>query len=153
MNNIASMTALLAFCLFFIPHSVFADESPSDSGCSSHLRQRSTAEVLDAHLGAFQSGNAALLACDYADDAAFILPGNVAQGRTKVEATFASFFGLAGGNIQVTVTTLTIADEFALLEYSVTSNHITVIDGADSFVVRNGLIVGQTAHFGDSLIH
>jgi hypothetical protein len=55
---------------------------------------------------------------------------------------------LAGGNIQVTTNSSTIADDVALLEYAVTSSHVTVSDGVDSFVIDNGLIVVQTAHLG-----
>jgi hypothetical protein len=54
----------------------------------------------------------------------------------------------AGGNIQVTTNSSTIADDVALLEYAVTSSHVTVSDGVDSFVIDNGLIVAQTAHLG-----
>jgi hypothetical protein len=107
--------------------------------------------VLDAHLG-HSERKCGALACDYADDAAFILPGNVAQGRTNVEAAFASFFGLAGGNIQITVTTLTIADKFCAARIFSDEQSRHGHRWRRFFVVRNGLIVGQTAHFGDFLI-
>src|SRR5437879_5531651 len=35
------------------------------------------AQVLNAHITAFQRGNAQILACDYADDAVFIMPATI----------------------------------------------------------------------------
>jgi ketosteroid isomerase-like protein len=96
----------------------------------------------------YAEGNSELLACDYADDAVFVMPATVTRGRKNIQAAFASFFALAGGNIQVTTNSSTIADDVALLEYAVTSSHVTVSDGVDSFVIDNGLIVAQTAHLG-----
>ena len=50
--------------------------------------------MLNAHITAFQSGNAQILACDYADDAVFIMPATITRGRTNIQAAFASFFTL-----------------------------------------------------------
>ena len=43
---------------------------------------------------------------------------------------------------------LTLADGVALFEYSVSSDHVLVTDGVDSFVIKNGLIAAHTAHLG-----
>ncbi|TMH32495.1 MAG: nuclear transport factor 2 family protein [Betaproteobacteria bacterium] len=126
---------------------VYADDS-RDSVCPKHAQQRTVVQVLQAHLAAVEAGNAELLACDYAKDAVFILPGAVAQGPAEIEAAFAPFFALAGGNIHVTTTSLTIAGDFTLFEYSVTSDHVVVTDGVDSFVIDKGLIIAHTAHLG-----
>ena len=148
MKITASLAVSIAVLVIAMARMSYAEDSPSDSNCPKHLHQRTVAQVLNAHLAAFQSGNAQVLSCDYADDAVFVMPATITRGRTNIQAAFASFFTLAGGNIQVTTNSSTIADDVALLEYAVTSSHVTVSDGVDSFVIDNGLIVVQTAHLG-----
>src|SRR2546422_8912693 len=127
----------------------FANDESDESICPNHLHDRTTDQVLQAHAAAFVTGDAGRIACDYAEDAIFILPGSVATGRSQVQATFAYFLGLAGRNVSLSLHSLTIAANTALLEYAVDSDHLVVADGGvDTFVVRNGLIVAQTAHLG-----
>jgi len=49
----------------------------------------------------------------------------------------------------VTTRSLTLANGVALFEYSVTSDHVEVADGVDSFLIEKGLIVAHTARLGD----
>jgi len=123
----------------------------SVSACPEHSRQRTPEEVLDDHIAAFVSGDAALVACDYARDAVLIQPGSVAYGKQQIQATFASFFDIAGGNIVVSGHSLTFGESAALFEYSVDSDHVVVSDGVDTFVIRHGLIEVHTAHLGGLL--
>jgi uncharacterized protein (TIGR02246 family) len=148
MKITASLVASIAVLVIAMPRMSYAEELSSDSICPKHLHQRTVAQVLNAHLAAFQSGDAQLVACDYAKDAVFIMPETVTRGRANIQAAFAYFITLAGGNIQVTTNSLTIADDVALFEYAVTSCHVTVSDGVDTFVIDNGLIVVQTARLG-----
>jgi hypothetical protein len=126
----------------------FATEFPHRSGCPKHLAHRSPEQVLQSHAAAFVSGDPALVACDYADDAVFILPGSVASGRDQIQATFAYFFGIAGGRISLSLKSMTVGGNVVLLEYGVDSNHLVVSNGVDTFVIRHGLIVAQTAYLG-----
>ena len=119
-----------------------------DSDCPRHLHQRSVEQVMEAHLAAFRSANATLIACDYARNAVFMLPGTVVRGRENIQATFAGFFQSAGAINQVPVTSLTIEDDIALMTYAVDSTHIVVSSGVDTFVIRHGLIVAHTAYLG-----
>jgi ketosteroid isomerase-like protein len=119
-----------------------------NSVCPKHPKARSDAEMLQAHVAAFEAGNAELIACDYAKDAVLILPGAVAQGPASIQSAFAGFFDLAGANIGVVNHSLTLADGVALFEYSVTSDRVEITDGVDSFVIKNGLIVAHTARLG-----
>jgi SnoaL-like domain len=125
-----------------------AAEADQDSVCPEHPRRRTPQQVLEDHLAAFVRGDAALVACDYARDAVFIQPGAVAHGRRAIQATFAFFFGIAGGKITVPVKSLTFAANTALFEYAVDSNHVVVSDGVDTFVIRQGLITVHTARLG-----
>jgi len=136
--------------LFEVPYQALASEAELnfDSICPRHRRLRTPQEVLEDHVAAFVSGDAALVACDYARDAVFIQPDAVAHGRHEIQATFAFFFGIAGGNIAVFTNSLTFAANAALFEYAVDSNNVVVSDGVDTFVIRNGLIAVHTAHLG-----
>lgn len=66
----------------------------------------------------------------------------------NIKATFAPFLAAAGGNIHVAAHSLTIADDVALFEYSVDSDHVVVSDGLDTFVIDNGLAIAHTARLG-----
>jgi len=150
-RNILSVL-VLASCLVFF-QSTSAQNGSAEPQCPSHPHQRTDAEVLQDHVAAFESGNAALVACDYAKNALFILPDTATQGQQNIEAVFAQFLGFAGGNIQVTTKSLTIADGFGLFEYSISSDHVTVTDGVDTFVIDHGLIEVHTAHLGGLSFH
>ena|SRR5215203_630934 len=116
--------------------------------CPKQLQRRSPEQVLEAHLAAFRSGNAALLACDYDKDAVLILPGSVARGPDEIQATFAGFFQAAGAINSVTVTSTTTQRDAILMTYKVDSQHILVSDGVDTLVIEKGRIVLQTAYLG-----
>jgi ketosteroid isomerase-like protein len=116
--------------------------------CPKQLQLRSPEQVLQAHLAAFRSGNAALLACDYAKDAVFVLPGSVAQGPDEIQAVFAGFFQAAGAINSVTVASTTSQGDAILMTYKVDSEHILVSDGVDTFVIEKGRIVLHTAYLG-----
>ena len=72
MKIAVSLTVSIFVLVMAMPLTSYAEDSPSDSNCPRHLHQRTVAQVLNSHLAAFQSGNAQLLACDYADDAVFV---------------------------------------------------------------------------------
>ena len=119
-----------------------------DARCPMQLQHRSAEQVLEAHLAAVRSGNAALVACDYARDAVFLLPGSVAQGPEQIEAVFAGLFESAGAILSVTATSMTTQGGAILLTYTVDSEHIVVPNGVDTFVIEKGRIVLQTAYLG-----
>jgi ketosteroid isomerase-like protein len=116
--------------------------------CPMQLQQRSPEQVLEAHLAAFRSGNAVMIACDFAKDAVLILPGSVAQGQDQIQATFAGFFQAAGAINSVTVTSTTTQGGSILMTYKVDSEHIVVSDGVDTFVIEKGRIVLETGYLG-----
>jgi len=116
--------------------------------CPKQLQHRSPEQVLEAHLAAFRSGNAALMACDYAKDAVLMLPGSVAQGPDQIQAAFAGFFQAAGPLNSLTITSTTVQGGAILMTYKIDSEHILVSDGVDTFVIVKGLIVLQAGSLG-----
>jgi len=116
--------------------------------CPKQLQQRSPEQVLEAHLAAFRSGNAALMACDYGKDAVLMLPGSVALGPEQIEAVFAGFFQAAGALNSLTITSTTVQGGAILMTYKIDSEHILVSDGVDTFVIEKGRIVLQAGSLG-----
>lgn len=117
--------------------------------CPRQLHRRSTEQVLEAHLAAVRSGNAALIACDYARKAIFLLQGSAASvGREQIEATFAGVLSQAGPINSVEVTSSTVHRDTVLLTYRIDSQHILVPNGVDTFVIENGRITLQTVYLG-----
>ena len=116
--------------------------------CPKQLQHRSPEQVLEAHLAAFRSGNAALMACDYAKDAVVMLPGTVVQGPEQIQALFAGFFQAAGTLNSVTITSTTVQGGAILMTYKIDSQHIVVTDGVDTFVIEKGRIVLQSGNLG-----
>jgi ketosteroid isomerase-like protein len=116
--------------------------------CGKHLQQRSPEQVLEAHLAAFRSGNAELIACDYHKDAVFMMPGTVVRGRDDIQATFLGFFQAAGPINSLTATSITPEKNAIFMTYKFDSAHIVINDGVDTFVISHGLIVLQTAYLG-----
>ena len=116
--------------------------------CPKQLQHRSPEQVLEAHLAAFRSGNAALMACDYAKDAVLMLPGSVAQGTEQIQAAFAGFFQAAGALNNLVITSTTVQGDAVLITYKIDSEHILVSDGVDTFVIEKGRIVLQAGNLG-----
>jgi len=130
------------------PHASAQGMQVSPDTCPMQLQQRAPEQVLEAHLAAFRSGNAALLAFDYAKDAVLVLPGSVAQGPDQIQATFAGFFQAAGPINSVSATSTTTQGGAILMTYKVDSAHIVVLDGVDTFVIQKGRILLHTAYLG-----
>lgn len=142
------LLALSATSLTSVEAGQQMQETSDDSLCPRQLHRRSVEQVIEAHLAAFRSGNAALIACDYAKNAVFMLPGTVAHGRDEIQATFAGFFQVAGPISSVLVTSTTTDKGAVLMTYKVDSQHILVPDGVDTIVVVDGRIVLHTGYLG-----
>lgn len=113
------------------------------------LRQRRSPEqVMNAHFAAVRSGDLALIAADYAARAVLMLPGSVSEGREQIASTFAGLLASAGAIDSLVVTSTTVHGGNVLLTYTVDSEHMLIPEGVDTFVIENGHIALQTAHFG-----
>jgi len=127
-------------------NAAYADNK-ADSVCGKHLNKRSVVEVLQDHLAAIAKGDAVLVACDYDPNAILIMPNTVIRGQDAIESFYVQTFSAAGGTIVVAPKSLTIADDIALAEYSISSPNVIVTDGVDTFVIDKGLITAHTVRF------
>jgi len=138
------LAALLTACLL----SPVGVSAMDDSQCPPGRSNRTADQVLSDHVSAILTANAALVACDYSEEAVVILPGQVARGPDQIEMLFANFFALMGGNISVQLTSATSAAAYTQILYTINSAHVIVTDGVDTFVIRHGRIAAQTARLG-----
>lgn len=110
-------------------------------------RHRSTAEILDDHLRESQVGSVDVdLARNYATDLIVLTSRGVFRGHEglrrlaqhlREELPSASFEYL----------TRLVEGELGLLEWTARAEGSGVDDGADSYLIREGRIVGQTIHY------
>jgi uncharacterized protein (TIGR02246 family) len=107
---------------------------------------RTPVQVLDDHLDALNKHDPEAVVADYAADAVLILPGAAIEGADAIKAAFAETFTQLPGAV-FTKTSVTEAGGTILLEWTLESDVATASDGIDTVVVKDGLIVAQTARF------
>ena len=77
---------------------------------------RTAQEVFDDHWDAVMSGDMDRLLSDYADDALFVRPGQVAQGHAEITAFFEDIGGALDG-FSVEQVSVTTAEPIVVLEW------------------------------------
>ncbi|WP_199434501.1 nuclear transport factor 2 family protein [Qaidamihabitans albus] len=107
---------------------------------------RTPEEIIDHHAGALADGDLAGVISDYAEDARFITPDGVVAGRAALTEVFAGVLEQFPG-FTLSVGTLVADDDTVLLEWTADAKAHDIIDGVDTFVMRDGLIQLQTARF------
>jgi ketosteroid isomerase-like protein len=106
------------------------------------LSKRSPEEVVKAHLDAINASDLDLIMRDYADDVVFASFEGAQQGK---EAARAMFAGLGPLGLKFELDKLVTAGEIVYVDWHAEGPTLKVEGGTDTFVVRNGLITGQTA--------
>jgi ketosteroid isomerase-like protein len=112
------------------------------------MSAEATRAVLDHHLAALVAGDVDRLMEDYADDSVLIFNlGGVLKGLDAIRAMFAAGADMAGWERRITH----IEDETAYITWKVEG----VVDGTDTYVVRDGKIRLQTTYvlFGQAAAH
>ena len=108
---------------------------------------RSAQEVLDDHLYQRKTGTVeGDLDRNFAEDVVVMSGDGIFHGHDGVRSTASILHDALHGASFEYHTTL-VEGELAFLQWSARSDDATVNDGADSFIIRDGKIVGQTIHF------
>lgn len=109
-------------------------------------RRRTPDEVLADHLRKLQEGRIDDdVAQNYSEDAVVLSGGGVHRGhRGARRAARLLQKTVTGGRMRVR--SRVVEGEYALVEWIAGSDHEPV-DGADSFVIRDGRIVAHTSHY------
>lgn len=103
--------------------------------------------LIQHHIAAFQRGDVEAVLSDYAPDAVMVTKGTgalvgVEAIRSAYEMIFEHVFPPA--TTTVDFEPLIAAGEIALLHFTARTPTVRTVGAFDSFVIRNGKIVGQT---------
>lgn len=149
MKNLIAAVAALTLA---VPFTANAQEAAASAplpitapGCSPTLKQRTPEQVIADHYAALGAGDLERAMCDYAVDARVIMPGSVGRGIDQIRAGFLGMAQMFGGAMP-TINSITIDGEVVLLTYSIYTPTVSIPDGSDTFVIRNGLIYYQIVH-------
>jgi hypothetical protein len=111
------------------------------------LATRTTQEVFDDHLARAARGDTAGdLAANYAADVVLLSGVGTFHGRDGVR-TSRRFLGLDLPDARFSYVTKLVEDQYAFLEWTGESEQTCVDDGADGFLISDGLIRMQTVHY------
>lgn len=111
------------------------------------MATKSTSEVIDSHLKNRENGELEKdIHENISKDVIILSTYGTFKGHEGVRRSSAKLKELVG-DVQYSYDKILIEGDYAYLEWSVESQHISVHDGADSFVVKEGKIVFQTAHY------
>ena len=110
---------------------------------------RTAQEVFDDHWDAVMSGDMDRLLSDYADDALFVRPGQVAQGHAEITAFFEDIGGSLDG-FSVEQVSVTTAEPIVVLEWQGSHADGRSASGTDAFIIEDDKIRHQTLVFSVS---
>jgi ketosteroid isomerase-like protein len=147
MNHLKTLAHVLVLLPLLLGGLARASDEKKGAGfeCPKVSRKASAAEVFEARLAALNAGNLELAFCYYAEDAVVVMPGSVVQGREAIKAAFVQFGSLFGG-VLPTPSSVTVGGDVVLATFSLAMPGVSIPDGADTFVIRDGLIQAQTVH-------
>ncbi|MBC7277197.1 nuclear transport factor 2 family protein [Nocardioides sp.] len=112
-----------------------------------HHVARDTRKVLESHLRRRSNGDLESdLAENYADDVVLLSSEGVHHGHDGVRL-LATILGSYVSSADYHYQQLLVEGEVGMLQWSASGAGVRIHDGADSYVVRGGLIVAQTIHY------
>ena len=100
-------------------------------------------QVFDDHWNAILSGNMGRILSDYALDAVFVTPGNLARGHGEIEEVFTRIDSDLG-TMAIEQESVTVGDSIILFEWSGKTAVGRIAQGTDTFYIEHGLIQFQT---------
>jgi len=105
----------------------------------------STSTVLDRHLQAFAMSDVEAVVADYTPDAVFFVPGGPLKGRNEIKRFFQTLISeFAKPGSSFTMQQRWVDGEHAYILWSAETADNSYEFATDTFVVRNGKIVGQS---------
>jgi hypothetical protein len=111
------------------------------------MSPRDTGEVFEDHLALTTAGEHDRdIAYNYADDVVLLTGLGIFRGHEGVRQSRATL-GMDLPDARFSYVTTLVDREYAFLEWRGESEHTLVDDGADGFVIRDGLIRAQTIHY------
>ncbi len=144
-KHLTTGLAILAFAALGIAVVPSSADARGHRDCPRWLKHRSPEQTVLDHVASIQEGRIDEAMCDFAPNAAVILPGQVITGLDNIRAGLEGFGALLGGAVPE-IHTLTTHESTVLLTFSAFGTPCTIPDGSDTYIVREGHIVAQTVH-------
>jgi uncharacterized protein (TIGR02246 family) len=106
-----------------------------------------TRAVVEHHLEALKAGDVEATMSDYTEDSVVVAGGAVTSGLDALRSMFAGAFEtmFKPGASKFTLDTLDVEGEYALITWKLSFEGGEISFGTDTFHVRDGKIMGQTA--------
>jgi len=105
---------------------------------------RTTQEVWEHHCKAFANADIEEVIADFAENAVYVNADKVINGKEGIRAQYDNHFKNMEANASSTIVKETIAGEIVLFEWTFDSESVSIVDGVDTFVIREGFIQAQT---------
>lgn len=121
------------------------------SHCPNDLHQRTPEQVLEDHRAALAAGDLDAVACNYASDAVVISDGGIDVGHDEIRASLEFFLVFFGGVQPVVTQQITTEmprnkDHMVRLLFTFDAPCVSIPDGVDTYIIRDGQIQAQTSH-------
>ena len=131
-------------------HAATPADAVHTAATAPRLASRTPEQVLDSHRNALAAHDWPAVRLNYADDAIVISDFGVTAGADAIVADLKAIAASLGPAIPVVrqqqVVPLGDGAHMVRLLFAITTSKIDVPDGVDTYIVRRGRIVGQTAH-------
>ena len=126
------------------------DPGPAQDLCASGLANRSAREVLADHRSALAAEDWEAVQCNYGDNAVVITDEGLVQGADAITGALQQLATVFGGSIPTvddeSVAPLPEGGELVRLLFHIATECLAIEDGVDTYLIRQGRIVGQTVH-------
>ena len=110
------------------------------------LSNRTTDQVVTAHLQALGARNLDAIMEDYTDDAILITPTDIFKGKEALRAFFGwALENLLTADVKLTVNKQVAENDLAYIIWEAHSDKLNISTATDTFIVLNGKISRQTA--------
>jgi hypothetical protein len=110
-------------------------------------RRRTPSDVLSDHLRKLQEGHIEEdIYQNYAEDVVVLSGGGIHRGHRGARRAALVLRKVLPG-VRMEIRNRVVEGEYALVEWVGRTDGTEVLDGADSFVIRNGRIVAHTSHY------
>jgi ketosteroid isomerase-like protein len=108
-----------------------------------------TRAVVQHHMDALEAGDLDGVLSDYTDDSVIVTAAGNARGPAELRTFFRNLIDglLPPGGHTFTLDEFLVADDVALIAWRLETDAVAIPFGTDTFVVRDGKIVTQTAAF------
>ena len=105
--------------------------------------QRTTSEVWQHHIAAWEARDLTAIVSDYTSDSVLIINGKVFKGRVEIEQVFAQLFSIFDTGVN-RIDPPTLVERIVYLTWHFTPSSDREYYGTDTFIIEDGVIVVQT---------